>query len=209
MIEQVLMKNLKTSGGLTRGRGMSEQQRIVWLLSMAACAEVNRAMQDITGIHYATGEQNKDITMARQKRDMKDTRTLPGTLTDRSPFDQSIVLRNIIMTGAHAGTAVNVDDAKHMGIVWCLPWIINLLRNTLSSAKTKLRHLLINLQWKWEWVSASWPTTLVPTISSGCEVNCQYWRCIFAWIVQPPTCIIWWCSDDETITEISIGRHHV
>ena len=94
---------------------MSEQQRIVWLLSMVPCAEVNRAMQDITGIQYDTVEQNNDITMARQKRDMKDTRTLPVTLTDRSPFDQSIVLRNIIMTGAHAGTAVNVDDAKHIG----------------------------------------------------------------------------------------------
>ena len=54
---------------------MSEQQRIVWLIFMPACAEVNKAMQDITGIQYDTGEQNKDITMARQKREMKDTRT--------------------------------------------------------------------------------------------------------------------------------------
>ena len=39
VIEQVLMRSLKTSGGLTRGRGFTEQQRLIWLLSMPACAE--------------------------------------------------------------------------------------------------------------------------------------------------------------------------
>lgn len=36
IIEQVLMRSLKTSGGLTRGRGMTEQQRLIWLLSTPA-----------------------------------------------------------------------------------------------------------------------------------------------------------------------------
>ena len=31
IIEQVLMRSMKTSGGLTRGRGMTEQQRLVWV----------------------------------------------------------------------------------------------------------------------------------------------------------------------------------
>ena len=44
VIEQVLMLSLKTSGGLTRGRGFTEQQRLIWLLSIPACAETNRAM---------------------------------------------------------------------------------------------------------------------------------------------------------------------
>jgi len=29
VIEQVLMRNMKTSGGLTRGRGMTEQPRVI------------------------------------------------------------------------------------------------------------------------------------------------------------------------------------
>ena len=37
VIEQVLMRSMKTSGGLTRGRGMTEQQRLIWLLSMPVC----------------------------------------------------------------------------------------------------------------------------------------------------------------------------
>ena len=56
MIEQVLMRSLKTNGGLTRGRGMTEQQRVIWLLSMPACAEVNRAMQELTSVKYDASE---------------------------------------------------------------------------------------------------------------------------------------------------------
>ena len=59
VIEQVLMRSMKTSAGLTRGRGMTEQQRLIWLLSMPVCAEINRAMLDLTGVSYSTGEQTK------------------------------------------------------------------------------------------------------------------------------------------------------
>ena len=45
IIEQVRMRSLKTSGGLTRGRGMTEQQRLTWLMATPACTEVNRVMQ--------------------------------------------------------------------------------------------------------------------------------------------------------------------
>jgi len=44
IIEQALMRSLKTSGSLTRGRGMTKQQRVIWLLSRPACAEVNKAI---------------------------------------------------------------------------------------------------------------------------------------------------------------------
>ena len=38
IIKQVLMRSIKSVGGLTRGRVMSESQRAQWLLSMPACA---------------------------------------------------------------------------------------------------------------------------------------------------------------------------
>ena len=59
------MRSLKTSGGLTRGRDMTENQCSVWLLSRPACADVNQAMQQFTRVNYNTGEQNKDVTKAR------------------------------------------------------------------------------------------------------------------------------------------------
>ena len=45
VIEQVLMRSMKISGGLTRGRGMTETQRLVWLMAHQVCAKVNNAAQ--------------------------------------------------------------------------------------------------------------------------------------------------------------------
>ena len=114
VIEQVLMRSMKTSGGLTRGRGMTEQHCLIWLLSMPACADVDRAMQELTGVCYNSGEQNKDMTQARQARDWKDTQTLLSHLQETNPFTPDPGLRNIC-TGVHAHCSVNVDTTKDVG----------------------------------------------------------------------------------------------
>lgn len=82
-----IMRSLKTSGGLTRGRRMTERQRVIWPPSMLECAEMNRTLAELTGVCYSTGEQNKDMTKSRQTRDMKDTRTLP-CLSRKKYFDK-------------------------------------------------------------------------------------------------------------------------
>ncbi len=114
IIEQVLKRSLKTSGGLTRGRGMTEHQRLLWLLSRPACAEVNQAMQELTEVNYNTGEQNKDMTVAKQARDWKDTLTVLQYLQERNPFSSESSLRSIA-TGVHAHPTVNVDKAVAIG----------------------------------------------------------------------------------------------
>ena len=73
IIKQVLMRSLKTSGGLNDGRGMTENQSLVWLLSMPSCAEINSAMQELTGTGYETSEQHKELYSSRKKRDIDDT----------------------------------------------------------------------------------------------------------------------------------------
>ena len=77
---------------------------------MPACGEVNRAMQELTSVSYNSGEQNKNITQARQSRDWKDTQTLLIYLLERNPFTSNTSLRNIC-TGVHAHSTVNVDSA--------------------------------------------------------------------------------------------------
>lgn len=47
-IERVLMRSIKSTWGLTRGRGLSENLRLQRLLSMPACLHMNTAMQHIT-----------------------------------------------------------------------------------------------------------------------------------------------------------------
>ena len=73
VIEQVLMRSVKSTGGMTRERGMSELQRTLWLLSMPACAEVNTAMQHLTSVDFNTSEQHKEVGGSRVARDEKDT----------------------------------------------------------------------------------------------------------------------------------------
>ena len=116
VIEQVLMRSLKISGGLTRGRGLTEQKRLIWLLSMPACAETNHTMQELTGVQFNSGEQNKDMSKARQTRDMKDTVTILSGLATHNPFslDGDSNLRNI-MNGVNADNNVNADTAKSVG----------------------------------------------------------------------------------------------
>ncbi len=108
------MRSMKTTGGLTRGRGMTETQRNVWLLSMPACAEVNSAMQELTGISYETSEQHKETLKARVKRDSADTREILGVLAMRNPFGPDKSLRNI-MNGVTADSKVNAYRAKEIG----------------------------------------------------------------------------------------------
>ena len=59
VIEQVLMRSLKTNGGLTRGRGLTEQHRLIWLLSMPACAENNHRKQELTGVQFNSANKTK------------------------------------------------------------------------------------------------------------------------------------------------------
>ena len=42
---QILMRSIKSNGGLTKGKGMTENQRLVWVMSMPAYAGTNEAMQ--------------------------------------------------------------------------------------------------------------------------------------------------------------------
>ncbi|KAK3754659.1 hypothetical protein QZH41_003875 [Actinostola sp. cb2023] len=94
---------------------MTEQQRLTWLLALPACAETNRAMQEMTDVlQYNSGEQNKDMTNARKQRDMKDTLTILTVLAERNPFASNPGFRNI-MSGINAHSTVNVDTAKDTG----------------------------------------------------------------------------------------------
>ena len=114
VIEQVLMRSVKSSGGLMRGRGMGEAQRAEWLLSMPACADINNAMVDLSGVGFHTSDQHKEVSHARKERDKKDITSILSFLTDRNPFLDDPSLRNID-TGTTADRRVNADRTKEIG----------------------------------------------------------------------------------------------
>ena len=118
------MRSVKSAGGLTRGRGMGDSQRTPWLLSRPACADMNSAMQEVTGSEGATRSQHAESSLSRQKRDDKDMRSLLNFLLSRNPFACDETLRSI-STGVMADQPVNSDRAKEVGHT-----ILESMRNT-------------------------------------------------------------------------------
>ena len=70
VIEQTLMRSLKSAGGLKRGTGFKVVQCNAYLFSPAACAEISAAVQKLTGkLYYSTSEQHKDMSATRIARE--------------------------------------------------------------------------------------------------------------------------------------------
>lgn len=113
VIEQTLMRSLKTSG-LTRGSGLSEGQRALWTMSTPVTAEYNMAMQEFANLSYSTSEQHKELTDARMKRDSNDLQKISDKLVGFSPFAPDPSLRNIV-TGVVAQDGINVHEYKGVG----------------------------------------------------------------------------------------------
>ena len=113
-IEQTLMRCLKTSGGLTRGSGMTEAQRNLWTESMPHRAAINLAMQETTGVDLVTSVQHETLRTARLQRDCDDVSRLLEVVKEYSPFSADSSLRNVV-TGEVASREVNVDSYQSIG----------------------------------------------------------------------------------------------
>ena len=114
VIEQILMRSLNTSGGLTRGTGMTEEQRSLWTMSTPITSQYNHAMQEFNELSYTTSEHHKEATQARIQRDSSDLEKLKTSLAVYSPFSQDPTLRNIV-NGVVADGDVNVHEFESVG----------------------------------------------------------------------------------------------
>ena len=65
IIEQVMMRALKTSGGLTRGRGMSESTRNQWVSTAHDFANIHDSMSQSSMLTYHHQELIETLLIAR------------------------------------------------------------------------------------------------------------------------------------------------
>lgn len=114
VIEQSLMRSLKSVGGLTHGRGMTESLRAVWVLSMPVSSQVNECMQELTGLTYSTRDQHRDESQSRMCKDATDMKMIIEFLHSCEPFRKGKPLINIV-NGMTAAESINVDEAKDIG----------------------------------------------------------------------------------------------
>ena len=73
-----------------------------------------RTMSSSLSVDVCSSDQHKDVTKARQLRDVRDTLDLINFLRERDPFVQNNALINIA-NGMTAESIINVDRAKQMG----------------------------------------------------------------------------------------------
>ena len=72
---------------------MRDLQRSLWLLSSPACAEINIAMQNYTGVLYEGSKQHKETTKARLEKDYNDAIHVLQYLMERNPFSKEFRLK--------------------------------------------------------------------------------------------------------------------
>jgi hypothetical protein len=108
------MRSLKTTGGLTHGSGMSEEQRALWTMSSSITSAYNCAMQEFTKQTYTTSHQHKDLTESRMKRDAADMEKIGLKLAECSLFSSDPSLRNVA-NGFVADERVNVHHYESVG----------------------------------------------------------------------------------------------
>ena len=86
VIEQTLMRSLKTGASLTHDSRMNEEQPSLWTMSSTIKAMHNMAMQDFNNLTYTTSDQRKQTIDARLNRDIHDLAKINSRLIPFTPF---------------------------------------------------------------------------------------------------------------------------
>ena len=94
-IEQVLMRSMKSSGGLTHGRGITDSIVLKWILSSIIVSEVSNEMEKFCNVSYSTSEQHVDTSASRINRDLSDLSKLVNFFSNYHPFPNSNVISSI------------------------------------------------------------------------------------------------------------------
>eukprot|EP00111_Clytia_hemisphaerica_P013776 TCONS_00040538-protein len=118
VIEQTLMRSIKSRGGLTRGRGMEENVRQLWVSSMSYCAAVHDAMTSLTGVKAQSSDQHQEMGFSRIKTDFKDSLKFFCWLEKRNPFVYEDAHLHSLSSGVIAVIGqdnVNCDEAEVVG----------------------------------------------------------------------------------------------
>ena len=117
IIEQVLMRPLKSRGGLTHGRGVTEFVSTPWINSMHRCVAIHNSMSTLTNVIHRTSEQHVDLTASRRQLDMSDIGKLDAWFQTHDPFDPDILTLRSLATGLTAAVCdnINCDAAEVVG----------------------------------------------------------------------------------------------
>ena len=113
-IEQIMMRSLKSTGGLTRGSGFSESVRIMWIYSMHASGSYHEALCSLTKNVRNTSFQHEELGKSRLQRDFSDLEKVKNWLDmpGHNPFDQNRKTLQALDSGLTANENVNLNVVR-------------------------------------------------------------------------------------------------
>lgn len=115
-IEQTLMRSMKTSGGLTHGRGITPSTLAKWVKSTPVCEKVCTAVEDFAQVTTQSSEQHIELRESRVKTDLKNLSTILTWFEQHSPFYDVPVHLTSISTGISQET-INCDKVYDVASV--------------------------------------------------------------------------------------------
>ncbi|KAJ8874679.1 hypothetical protein PR048_025545 [Dryococelus australis] len=113
-IEQDLMLALKTEGGLTRGRGITESTLAYFVAAFPVCLKLCNALEELSDIKAGSSEQHVELRDSRRTRDARDVAILLSWLKEHSPCDVDCL--QSLASGIVGYDSINCDQAEYVGL---------------------------------------------------------------------------------------------
>lgn len=115
IIEQSLMKTMKTAGGLTHGRGVSEGVISRWTQGMTSLQHICDEIEDFCGVQFTSSEQHVDSRDSRIQRDNDDAKKMLEWFHQYPPFPETPEITSI-SSGIVGDDRINCHMSREMGM---------------------------------------------------------------------------------------------
>ena len=118
VIEQTMMRSLKTRGGLTRGRGFTDTVRHLWVLSLNFSAAVHDNITSLSGSTINSSEQHAEMGFSRRVSDFSDFKKFKVWFEHRNPFsfaDSNLYSLSTGVISINGQDEVNCENAEIIG----------------------------------------------------------------------------------------------
>ena len=118
LVIEPLMRSLKSSGGLTRGRGFEDNTRHLWVKSIGYTAAVHESMISLSGVNTGSSDQSKETGFARRICDFDDCNKIYiwfGTRNSLNIDDEDLHSLSTGVVAVHGKDAINCDEAEIIG----------------------------------------------------------------------------------------------
>ena len=116
-IEQVMIRSIKSHGGLTSGRVLTESVCLQWVYSMHKCAAIHRSMTKLRGLNHDTSDQHIDLGSSRSNCDFHDLNNIQQRFDQHEPFDLTEKRLQSLSSGLIAADddCINCDKVEKIG----------------------------------------------------------------------------------------------